>query len=244
MNHPLYQLGRGPTRKDPRNFQLKALVKAKLSVPPKYSVDLAFPGSPLRMYANDIFGDCVIAARANEETRFALAYRREKITITDKEVLKQYFLESDGVDSGLVMLDSLNSWRKQGWIAARKRRKIMAFAQLDPTDTSLVKQAIYANLGCYVGLDLPTSAARELDEGLPWKATKDRPGSWGGHCVYLSGYNSQYVTCLTWAQRQLLTWAFFRKYCAEAYAVIPPIPTAKQKAFIDSTKLRSHLDRV
>lgn len=244
MKHPLYQLGKGKPRRDKRNFQMKALVKARLVIPRTYSVDTANPGLPLRMYGNNEYGDCVIAARANEETRFSLVFDKKTINITDKEVLKEYFAQSEGVDSGLIMLDSLNLWRKPGWVAARKRRKIMAYAEINPHDISLVKQTIFANVGCYVGLNLPTSAAREFDLGLPWADTKGTPGSWGGHCVYLVGYTPKYVTCLTWGQRQLISTPFFTKYCDEAYGVIRQFTTTRVKSFLDQTAVQEHLHRV
>ena len=75
---------------------------------------------PLRYFLNDSLGDCVIAARANQTLRFEAAEQKKVLNITDAEVKREYLKEAGGADSGLVMLDSLNLWRKSGWKAAGK----------------------------------------------------------------------------------------------------------------------------
>jgi hypothetical protein len=46
------------------------------------------------------------------------------------------------------------------------------------------------------------------------------PGSWGGHAVYLVAYDQNTLTCITWGQLKKMTWAWFDKYCSEAYALV------------------------
>src|SRR3546814_8002044 len=41
-------------------------------------------------------------------------------SISEHDVLREYFNESGGVDSGLVVLDSLKEWRSKGWLAAKR----------------------------------------------------------------------------------------------------------------------------
>jgi len=84
--------------------------------------------------------------------------------IKDQDVLKEYFKESDGADSGLNILDSLNEWRHDGWRAAGKKYKIHAFAQVTLKNHAEVKAAIYLLTAAYVGVALPISAQAQVQK--------------------------------------------------------------------------------
>lgn len=243
MSHPLYQLGRKKARIDNRTFTLKSIMAKPLDVPKEYSFDTEYPGIPLPMFANDIFGCCVISGRAHQTLRFERIEQSFVIKITDKDVVNEYFKETGGADSGLVMLDSLNSWRR-GWKIGRKAYRIKAFAAIDPKSKSQLMQTVYSDVGAYVGLDLPLSAQEEFDAGKPWSKTTGigtTVGSWGGHCVFVVGYTSRGPVCITWGQRQACTWAWFRKYCSEAYAVIDSLNTSKKVRLFSYAKLVDRL---
>jgi hypothetical protein len=47
-----------------------------------------------------------------------------------------------------------------------------------------------------------------------------RPGSWGGHCVFVPKYDAQGFTCITWGQPKTMTLAFWKKYCDEAHTLL------------------------
>lgn len=241
--HPLYKLGKRRVRQDKRNFQLRALIANRLKVPSEYSFDVVHPGIPLKMYANDRAGCCVISARASQTVRFELLEQKKVISITDKEVLNQYFKETGGSDVGLYLLDSLNAWRS-GWKAGGKTYKIKAFAQVDPKSRDNIKQALFAEVGLACGISLPLSSRKEFDSGKAWSTTSGKgsePGSWGGHCVLVVGYTSIGPVCLTWAQRQQMTWGFFAKYCDEAYVVIDAFNTAKKRKLFNRKKIEELL---
>jgi hypothetical protein len=59
--------------------------------------------------------------------------------------------------------------------------------------------------------------------------------------VHVPGYTSKGPVCVTWAQKHQMTWAFFDKYCDEAYAIIDAIDTAKKKKALDAAKLNAFL---
>jgi len=40
------------------------------------------------------------------------------------------------------------------------------------------------------------------------------------NCVYIYEYDDVGPTCMTWGYRQKMTWAFFEKYCDEAFGII------------------------
>ncbi len=238
MTHPLYKLGKKTARIDTRTIPLRALMAAPVKVPPEYSYDVAHPGVPMPMFLNNELGDCVMAARAHQTLRFEFSEQGKLLVIKDSEVSKEYFKETGGGDDGLVMLDSLTAWRK-GWRAAGKTYKIKGFASINTRSPSDVQQTVFANIGCQIGVNLPLTAQDEIDAGKPWSQTTGRgsgAGSWGGHCVFVVGYTKVGPVCITWGQKQQMTWAWFYKYCDEAYAVIDAMDSAKVKRLLISEK--------
>jgi hypothetical protein len=232
--HKVFKLGKAAARKDSRNLKFANVLRATLpSLPPSYDFDVTHTGIPTPMFGNDTYGDCVIAGRAHQTLRFE-----------DNDVLKEYFEETGGPDTGLVVLDSLNLWRHKGWKAARNTYHIRAYAEVDFANHDEVRQAIFADLGVGLGLQLPKSAQGQIQTGQPWDVTTGpdaRPGSWGGHYVYVSGYSPNGPVCVTWGRKQQMTWAWLDKYCDEAYALFDARNRFK-KALIDTARIGAFLD--
>lgn len=242
-----FRLGKAPAKRDPRNLQLRALLKKVVKLPTEYDFDLKHAAVPTPVFGNNDWGCCVIAGRAHQTLRFELVEQKKLIRITEKEVVDEYLDQSGGDDGGLITLDSLRVWRKQGWTAAKKRYQIRAFSEVDRRRLTEVKTAIFLNLGVGIGLRLPSSAERELTAGKPWMATTgpgSKANSWGGHYVYVSGYTKLGPTCVTWGSKQRMSWAFFSAYCDEAYAIIDDLNTAQKRALIDEKKLTAFLSTV
>lgn len=238
--HPLFKLGKAQAKRDSRNFMFASLVKAPLVVPAEYDFDLKHTGIATPMFANDTYGCCVISGRAHQTLRFELIEQKAKIQITDKEVIAEYLKETGGVDSGLVVLDSLKLWRKKGWKAAKKVYRIQAFTEIPTKDHASIKQAIFMDLGVGMGLSLPVSAQAQLQAGKPWSPISgagSAPNSWGGHYVYVCGYTLTGPVCITWGRKQQMTWAFIDKYCDEVYALIDGVNTSKKKKGLNPTKI-------
>ena len=177
------------------------------------------------MFRNDSLGDCVLAARAHATRRMELIEQgAPAIAITDDEVAAEYFVETGGADSGMNMLDSLKAWRA-GWQAAGQHYTIDAYAALDPANATQVKQAMYLLNGVYTGFNLPKSAQSQVGglwDVVPFYDWDGRAGSWGGHCMWIIGYNATGPIAITWGATQQMTWAFFQKYCdsAECFAIV------------------------
>ena len=214
-----YKLGKLPAKKDPRTLLVSTILK-KVKVPVSYSFDTKHTGIPTPMFGNDEHGDCVIAGRAHQTLRFEREEQKKTIKISDDDVLKEWYKENGGTENGLTVLDSLNSWRKEGWMVGGKNYKIKAFAANDPHDMEEIKTTIYLDIGIGLGLSLPDGWRDELNAGKPWANTYHPPNPYNGHYVYVVGYNSHNLTCLTWGQKQKMSWAFFKKYTDEAYAII------------------------
>jgi len=211
---------------DPRTLKLKNLLEAPLPVPPvssMYSRDrTSFP-----VLGNDQYGDCALASLAGHrvivQERNAGQKEREPST---QEVLEAYsaitgFDPNDpSTDNGTYMLDALNYQRRTGTGHEKDgtTHTIYAFAEVDRT-TMQLRLASWLFGGFYLGLWLPISA-QDQDVWDVADGANGRPGSWGGHAVWVIGYTRSTVTCITWGGKQAMTWAFISKYADEAYAVI------------------------
>jgi len=242
--HKVFKLGKAPAKKDERNLKFASLLRAAPpTLPSAYDFDSSHPGIPTPMFGNDTHGDCVIAGRAHQTLRFEDIEQGSVLMIIDKEVLKEYFKETGGTDTGLVLLDSLKEWRHNGWKVGKQTYKIQAFSEVAFTNHEEVRQAIYADVGVGLGLQLPNSAKTEIQTGQPWEVTSgpdSEPGSWGGHYVYVPGYTPSGPVCVTWGRKQQMTWEWLDKYCDEAYAIFDAKDRFK-KTIIDKTKITAFL---
>jgi len=244
--HRVFKLGKSPAKRDRRNLMLATILKALPPIPKEYDFDLRHAGIPTPMFANDTYGDCVIAGRAHQTLRFELIEQRAEIKIRDRDVLRGYLRETGGVDSGLVVLDSLKAWRKVGWRAAKHPYRIVAFAEIHRSDHGEVTAAIYLLSGAGVGLALPRSAQPQIQIGKVWdvvSGSNGKPNSWGGHYVYCCGYTKSGPVCVTWGRKQQMTWAFFERYADEAYAIVDDVDKwRKGRPGIDVKKLVGFLN--
>jgi len=243
--HKVFKLGKAAAKKDERNLRFATLLRATApTLPNDYDFDTTHPGIPTPMFGNDNYGDCVIAGRAHQTLRFEDIEQGSVLMITDKQVLKEYRRETGGPDTGLVVLDSLKEWRKKGWKVGRHTYKIRAFAELDFENHEEVRQAIFADIGIGLGVQLPNSAKMQIQTGQPWDVTTgsgSAKGSWGGHYVFVPGYTRIGPVCVTWGRKQPMTWAWLDKYCDEAYTIFDA-KNRFRKTMIDQGKVTAFLE--
>jgi hypothetical protein len=256
-----YQLGKRDAKFDPRTLKLKSVFKTLPAVPELWDVDRALGLSiPTPMFANDKHGDCVIAGRAHQTLRFEAVEQNRVLPISDEDVVREYFLQTGGADGGLNMLDSLKDWRHDGWeatteiktsrkilclpIATRAIKKtytIYAYGAVDPKDHNDVKACIFLLSGLYTGLLLPRSAQNQAVWDVA-EGDDGKPGSWGGHCVYVAGYDAVGLVCITWGEKKRMTWAFFDKYCDEAFGIVDNKDNWVENSPVDTDRLESYLN--
>jgi hypothetical protein len=242
---PTLKLGKAQAQRDPRNLMLGAVLRAAPKPPPAYDFDAKHPGIPVPMFANDQWGCCVISGGAHQVLRFELLEQRQLLSITDEEVVSEYLSQTQGQDSGLYVLESLKLWRKRGRLFAARLHHIKAFAEVDPAYREPICNAICANVGIGVGLSLPLSAERQFYSGRRWSVAHGKEatkGGWGGHYVYVNGYNSTGPICITWGKKQQMTWGFFKRYCDEAYAIFDA--SNLQSPAVDSAAIAEFLKGV
>ena len=219
------KLGKKSARHDARTLMLSAYVDGALPPPPT-TVDWSKAVPRWPMFKNDSIGDCTCAA-AGHIVQGWTGNARQLVTVTDAAVLEMYSAitgfdpaNPDATDNGAVCLDVLKFWRKIGirWPGGALDA-LGAFAYCNPKNTTLVKDAVYLMGGLYCGVQLPISAQNQRVWDVVPHSSDNIPGSWGGHCINIIGYDPRYLTCVTWGALLKMTWAFWQTYCDEAYAL-------------------------
>lgn len=246
QRHPIFKLGKKPAKHDRRTLTLKSILRAPVTVPEEYDFDTSHAGVPTPVFANDRLGDCVIAGRAHQTLRFEDIEQGSVLMIKDADVTKEYFKQTGGADNGLVVLDSLKLWQAKGWKVGSKNYKIRAYASIDFKNHTQVKQAIFSDVGIGLGVQLPKAAQAQIQTGQPWSVTTGpdaKPGSWGGHYVFVPGYTKLGPVCVTWGRKQQMSWDWLNKYCDEAYAIFDAANRFK-KTIISQAKVDALLPAV
>lgn len=217
------KLGKLPARHDSRTLHLARYLLPALPAPP-LAQDFTQKVKVWPMMGNDLLGDCTIAAAGHAIEQWTTYSRPVPFVPSDGEIVQAYeriggYVPADpSTDNGCAILDVLNAWRGAG-IAGRK---IVAYASLEPRNHAQVKSAVHLFGNAYIGLQLPVSAQGETVWVVPIRGANGAgtPGSWGGHCVIVTGYDSFGLTCITWGERMRMSWNFFDAYCDEAYAIL------------------------
>jgi len=246
--HPFMKLGKLPPKVDPRTFKLATVLKPAVVLPlPEqwdFDLDLAKTPIPTPMFLNDNLGDCVIAGRGHATIRFEYFEQGGAVLkITDAKILGEYKREGGSMEEGqqgLNILDSLNFWRKKGWTITPHTYKIHAFAEISRSNTDEVKTAIRYLNGAYIGLALPDCWRDQINRGQKWDIVpgpSGKPNPKSGHCVYLCGYTPDGPVCVTWGQKQPMTWQFFQTCCDEAYAIVDKQDSFVKNSPVDMKKL-------
>jgi hypothetical protein len=217
------KLGKLPARLDVRTLSLARYVdRAKLPAPPD-ALDLTPNVAEWPMYANDRIGDCTTAAAGHMIEAWTAAGRGDPVEVSERSVLEAFdrvkLTDPLTGEQGAVELDVLRDWRKTGVGGHR----IGAFARVSLVDHALLRTAAWLFGGLYIGLQLPMSAQGEHTWDWSGSLTGPaRPGSWGGHAVDVVRYGADTLTVVTWGRLQELTWAFWDRYCEEAYCILSP----------------------
>jgi hypothetical protein len=244
------KLGKLPAKVDKRTIRLKSIIRKELlpPLPEAFNIDDDLGGvEDDNMYANDQYGNCVIAARAHQTLRYEKFEQGTLIPITDQEVIDQYFKESGGLDMGLILLNSLKSWRRDGWIAGGKHYDIYAFASVDWKDHEEVKHCIHLLGGVNFGMMVYAKDLEQFQNGETWELTPNSGSFKGGHGVYLYayGFDGEGLICMTWGKRQKMTWRFWDARLDEAYGIVDnKNEWMHDTSPVDVEKLQGYLDEI
>jgi hypothetical protein len=191
---------------------------------------------------NDVLGDCTCAGVGHAIQVFTLNAMHQRKTIPDPTVIGLYeqfgYNPSDpSTDQGAVETDVLNYWLKNP-VAGHA---IEGYVSLQPKDIRDVRDAIWLFGGSYIGLALPKSIQGQGTWMVPASGLEGdgAPGSLGGHCTYVVGYDARGLTCITWGKLQRMSWNFWWAYCDESYGLLSKdwLAMGKAPSGFDATAL-------
>lgn len=222
------KLGKGPAVIPPRTLKMSNILRALPPIPDSFDVDDQLqPITDTHVFANDKVGDCVVAEAGHQILRFEKFQQGIVLPITDQEILNDYFLETGGPDSGLIMVNHLNWWKNKGILIGGKTYTIDAFANINQLDPVEVAATMYLLRGASLGLALPISAQAQWDNSQPWTLTTGpdaQPGSWGEHCTFLKRKEKALTkvryALITWGKEQEVDEDWFTTYCNEAWGIV------------------------
>jgi hypothetical protein len=220
-DHSMMKLGRKAIKTDSRTLALAKYLTPKMPAPPR-KVDWTKGITSWGKMLNDKLGDCTIAG-VGHAVQVWTANTGKMKTVPDA-VVQRYYAKWDGyipgkpkTDTGGSELDVLNGWKKQGFAG----NKLLAFADPKLVNLDEIRQSIALFGGVYVGLALPlTAKTQDVWDVAPRGGANAKPGSWGGHCVYIPKYDQNSFTCITWGELKVMTVAFWKKYADEAHTLL------------------------
>jgi hypothetical protein len=217
---PARVLGKKPPRYDPRTLQYARYRTPTIPAIPAqahWGNNIAYG-----MLGNDSAGDCVEAgyAHGSQIMCFRAGHPWEPTTaetIGSYSALSGYVPGDPATDNGTDMLSACGYWRSPGLAG----HVINAYMQVSPQNPAEVAESVAFYGGLYLGVALPVAAQAQV--GTVWQVTSGadaQAGSWGGHCVWVTGYTSTLLWCCTWGTLQAMTWDWLHTYADEAYVLL------------------------
>lgn len=239
------KLGRKAIKTDSRTLRLAKYLTPALPDPPP-SVDWTKGITDWGMMLNDKLGDCTIAGLGHA-IQVWTANTGSEFTPSD-DMIESAYEDWDGyvpgnpdTDQGGVELDVLNKWKKLGFGG----HSLLAFADPRVSNITEIRQSIALFGGVYIGINLPISAQNQD----VWRVVFDpgdgsaKPGSWGGHAVFVPAYDQNGFTCITWGQLKKMTWNFWDKYVDESHVLLNQdwLANGKSASGFDLAQLQADL---
>jgi len=173
--------------------------------------------SDYRVDGNDKLGDCTIAGADHCTAAWNVIYSLDLPRLSDSQLEQTYFRLGHNQDLGLPEQTVVAAWKRESaptWFGYQ----LTGGAQVA---NSSIKQVIATKGVAYLGVALPSVAEQQFADEQPWSVV---PGATiaGGHCVVGVGYDSQYLTVVTWGKTQKVTWDWWQTYGFECWSLTVP----------------------
>lgn len=163
-----------------------------------------------QMLGNDTVGDCVVAGAAHGLMVWNMATKKPIPQFNDKDILRQYFQLTGGMDTGLDPVQFASWWKDTGLADHRgTKHRIRSYTALETTQQAIEASYIFGFAG--LGLYLPQTAEEQFSNGQVWSDVGGSPV--GGHYVPLVGRNSHgNLVVVTWGGLQAMTPEYLNKW--------------------------------
>jgi hypothetical protein len=215
-----FMLGKLPPKLDKRTLKLAHYLELN-ELPPLQSSVMNSPAVkvPWGMMFNDTEGDCTCAAMGH--IVMAITANAGAVVVPSDDQVQAMYEQIGGyvpgnasTDNGATELDACKYMQQTGLAGV----KLDAFADITIINLTDLKYSVQLFGAAYIGVNLPQSAMDNFDAGQKlWSDTTDT-NILGGHAVPLIDYDEVGPYCITWGQRQQMTWAWYAQYCDEAHA--------------------------
>jgi hypothetical protein len=233
----MFKLGKKPARPGAVRLKLASYTNtaALPPLPASFGHDTLIGRRDWGMLANDRYGDCVWAGAAHETTLY-VSESGAAVAFTEADVLGDYAAATGfdpaepETDQGTDVAAAAAYRRGIGIVDAHgARHKIAAFLALEPGDIEHLYLAAYLFGAVGIGLQLPTSALAQTEQGQPWEIVTGTSIE-GGHYVPLVGRRADGLHVISWGVDQLMTESFLQQYCDEAMAYVSEESLLQQKS--------------
>ena len=200
----------------PLTDDLMAYATAPLPTPP---ASIPVPTNDWNVACNDRLGCCVIAGEVHELMLWGIQTKAPFAYPGDPAVESEYFGESGGADTGLIIVNALEHFRTIGAFG----HKIKAHAPIKPTNSANVRLGIAWYGVVKTGVQLPMPAQEQFQAGQIWDLTgsPDDYDIEGGHDIEAVGYNETGPVYLSWGRPVQATWRWHFTYATECHGIIP-----------------------
>lgn len=173
------------------------------------------------MYDNDRLGDCTCAALGHAVEAWTTYAAGNTLTLPVSAVLNLYEAVSGynpvtGANDNGAVEQSVLQYVQQNGLGGHK---IRAFAQVNHTDLTEMKQALDLFGSVYVGFQVPQSAENQFGAGQLWTVVPGSP-SVGGHAIDIQKWDADYIYAVTWGKLQPMTPEFWLTYGDEAWVIL------------------------
>lgn len=171
------------------------------------------------IYGNDTLGDCTAAGaghimgiwRGNAGNGVPAPTADQVIDFYSATT--GYVRGNESTDQGGDEVTVLNHWRDNGFFADGSG-KIAAWVNVDATNPTQVRQAIWLAEAVYFGVELPDAWVSPMPQtsGFVWDVAGNADPN-NGHC-FISGSYDRLPIIDTWGEFGLITWEAIAKYAS------------------------------
>jgi hypothetical protein len=220
-DHSQMKLGKKLPVLDPKRRLKLARYVIELPPPPP-SCDWSSGRKDWGMMLNDMLGCCTIAAIGHAVQTWTQIGKGIPDNTSDP-IIELYYERWCGynpanplTDAGGVEPEVLDRWRQLGFDG----HILKAYVDPNPGNITHIEQSIALFGGIYIGVQLPVSAQNQDI----WDYQKDDGGNWGGHAVWVLGYDraKAQLICITWGEPKVMTYDFWEHYCDESHTLFSP----------------------
>lgn len=165
---------------------------------------------------NDHYGNCGVAGLQHVFMADAADTGEQESFPTADQAVSYYLDYTRGQDAGVVLADYLAHVHQSGYYG----HTVAAYAPVQVHDVPTLQFAIWAYDAAYCGIAVTQQMQADFQAGRPWTLESLDSPVLGGHCVPIVGYDSNYLTVITWGRAQQVAYSAWHYMAEEAWAVI------------------------